>query len=360
MITESFTKLKTYGFVFQNPDGSYPTQNTYFQIDNFSGNATFASNVACTNITTGSITAPTSKFISLSATRGSFIDPSGSVIVYGNTHINSVGNLRANYISFNPPNTAIENYLSANNSALIWQRSTNRATPSNPSTSIDRYVNLLGWIPTLRQTISIPPASDRNSLISAINTLIKLFNSRGIVVSIPNSQPIITQITVTLTGFVVFWTGRVTNLYIDDILYASDITSSSLTVTGFPNTNIFPYSVRVGTSETLSAPFPITIYNINSDLYDMNNYIGTAGLRPPSNLYFRLTTPNKPNVIILISEENPIAYSAIFNISGSNASSTTPIIFKFWDGFSYNISNIRITSQASRTITYNELQGIFV
>lgn len=360
MITESFTKLKTYGFVFQNPDGTYPNKNTYFQIDNFIGNATFSSNVACTNIITGPIQAPTAKISSLSVTNGSFIDPSGSVIVYGNTNISTVRNLTGNYISFNPPDTAIANYIAANNSSLLWQRSTNRSTPSNPSTSIDRYVNLLGWVHTLRQTLSIPPVFDRNSLILTINTLINLFNSRGVLVNISDLKPAITLITITLTGFIVFWTGRVTTLYIDDKIYASNITGNSLTVTGFPNTNLFPYIIRVGNSDAISAPFPISICNINSDLYDMNNYFGTVGLRPTSNLYFRLTTPNVSNVIILISENYPIAYTVTFNISGSNASSTTPIIFKFWDGFSYNISTIKITSQASQTLTYNPLQGYFV
>jgi hypothetical protein len=347
--------------VFQNPDGTYHNTNTYFQVDNFIGNATFSSNLACTNIITGSTRAPTAKINSLSVTNGSFIDPSGSVIVYGNTNINIIlGQLTANYISFNPPNTAIANYIAANNSSLLWQNSTNRSTPATPSSSVDKYVNLLGWRHVLRQTLSIPPVFDRNSLILTINTLINLFNSRGILVSVNDALPVITLITVTLTGFVVYWTGRVTTLYIDDRIYASNISGNSLTVTGFPNTNLFPYIIRVGSSDAISVPFPVSIYNINSDLNDMNNYVGITGLRPTSSLYFRLTTPNTPNVIILISDKNPIAYSAIFNISGSNASPATPIIFKFWDGFSYNISSIKITSQSSHTLTYNPLQGNFV
>jgi hypothetical protein len=196
--------------------------------------------------------------------------------------------------------------------------------------------------------------------VNTINALITLLTSRGILVYIPGIPiPTITGITVDVSGFTVRWqavTGATSYTLLMDGKYYSNITQTSYSFTGYPNTNIFPYIVSVAAVTSAgyskySPPFPVSIFNINNDAHDLNNYPGSFGIGPTSYFYFRATSPGT-NYIILISEKRPVTNDTVFYMQGSNASTLQPIRFKTWDYGAYSTPDIKITDVAPHVFTY--------
>lgn len=313
MRNEEFIKLTLSEITILNSDGSKPTQGSICSITNFVGESSTNQSPACANLTCNTATIANANIDSVTAkltiTESLTIQNTPSIrsgleIV---KHLNSLdcSGITAQYIN-------LGSLLYLNNGLL----------QSN--------TDILGWKPSA----SVSTVSTMQNTITSLNTLILSLARQGIVRI--NNGATFHSISINPTGFTINITGTPSLLCIDGIDTTTTITQSK--------TN-FPYILCIDGIQT-----PISIRNINSDPTDLANFYGISGEGVTSTAYYRATVPGKINYIILSVNQ---LFAGDFNISGSNASPTTPISFIYNTGLSFLGVSIKITDSGPHSLQFS-------
>lgn len=367
--SEVFDRIKTSGFSFKNPDGSIPTVGSVFQTDSIFGTATFTQDMICNGLDATTVDANTLAFVNITGTTLSAQTITASTDI---TATDTSGSIQVDYVTTELSGDAA-NYLVVNNGILTSQKTTGK-TPVPPpgdfttSATTDTITNVTQWVSMLAPTVSMAPTTpDLPSIISKINTLLLLLSSRGAFITVAGpAKPTITGIRVDPTGFTASWTSVPNCTYaviLDDAVNTSSVATYSFT--GLAGTNNFPYILKVAAIDTSGAytfsdPYPVTIRNINGDPTDLGNFYGTFGQGPTSQAYYRLTTPNVKNYVILnIGPNDPPLQNTIFKIQGSNASPTSPIRFRYWNSPNYITSTAIVSDTGPHRLDYYYSSGLW-
>lgn len=346
---ETFGSIKVYTMTTNNQP-----KNSILQISNFSGQAAFTRNMACTSLT---VTRATSHSGSITNLVGTKMDVSG-VSMDSSLRLSDIsGTLRGPYMNMSTSaNKGL--YIYESRGSLELQNTEGLITTGNliNAQTTDTVTNISGWQQILEPRDSIPEASsDLPSLIMTVNKLLQVYANRGIILTTESTTPTITDVVVDISGFYMSWTPTTVRvLSIDGIVY--DSLANSPYFIPIATTNQFYYSLTVGSS----LPFLATFCTINSNPTDLANFYPPFGLSPSSRAYYRATSPGI-NYIILSTEKNKITENAVFFMNGSNASPTRPITFIYYNtsiyGSAYLPVSFILTDSGPHTLLYNSGLG---
>lgn len=353
-MNETFDCIKVFNLTVPNQP-----VNTILQISNFSGQAQFTQHMACTNLLGDA----------LDAEEGTIIDLTGSTI---NTHTlvnkgsisisDTAGSIIVPYMNFSS---------SVNKGAYLYEsrgflqiQNTDGLRPLGNlalAQTTDTITNITGWTAMLAPSTAISDTTaDLATLITTVNTLIQTFANKGIILTTELSlAPVITGITVDVSGFYMTWTPSTTaTIAIDSILYTEQATSPYFIP--IATSNMFYYSLTVGTS----LPFLAAFCTITSNPLDLRNYYPTFGLTPASRAYYRASNIGRINYILLSTETYPLTNNTVFLMKGSNASATTPISFMYYSntifGAAYLPATITLTDPGPHILEYNYALDLWI
>jgi hypothetical protein len=332
--------------------------NAILQISNFSGEAQFTQDMACTNLFGDELASDTGTIINLTGTTIN----TNTLSTKGRLTISDIsGSLIGKYMNLSS-NVNKGLYLYESRGSLQLQRTEDLIPSGDPALAqtTDTVTTITGWISILAPSISISnTTADLSTLITTVNALIKTFANRGIVITTEIPQiPVITDITVDVSGFYVIWTpSSASTIAIDSILYTDQAISPYFIP--IATTNTFYYSLTVGSS----LPFLAAFCNINTNPLDLSNYYPTFGLTPSSRAYYRATIMGQVNYILLSTETNILSRNTALFMKGSNASATTPIRFMYYSstifGSAYLLTSITLTDPNPHVLVYNYAQDVW-